>query len=162
VLRPGLSSFSAKEGRMSCSGLPCRPQLCMHTSKWAGGALNSVEGRYLQTVNYTKARFNNKPLGRTWLDKTQKNIGLLIAVLNWWVTICNNLSVLIKLPYYVLYTCYIMCVKLYYWYHSCDRMLQIISLRAPGAYFWPSLSHIIVWMWCWQTVQPSSGRLRSC
>jgi hypothetical protein len=53
----------------------------MHTSKWAGGGLNSLEGRYLQTVSYKTARLNKKLVGRTVLDKTQRIIGLLIAVL---------------------------------------------------------------------------------
>jgi hypothetical protein len=51
----------------------------MHTSKVA--EVVSLEGHYLQIVNYTKARFNSKPVSRTLLDKTQRNIGLLIAVL---------------------------------------------------------------------------------
>ena len=66
---------------MSHSGLVYSPQMCMNTSKCAGGCFNSLEGRYLQTVSYTKARLNNKPVGSTVLDKTQRNIGLVIAVL---------------------------------------------------------------------------------
>ena len=96
---------------MSCSGLTCRPQSCMHASKWAGGGLNSLEGRYTNSkllkerfnplnaelnpichllallggatiVVVSRLRVNNKPVGRTLLDKTQRNIRLLIAVLN--------------------------------------------------------------------------------
>jgi hypothetical protein len=54
----------------------------MHTLELAEVELDSIEGSYLQTVNYTKARFNNKPVSRTLLDKTQRNIGLLTAVLS--------------------------------------------------------------------------------
>jgi hypothetical protein len=53
----------------------------MHTSEGAGGGLNSLEGRYLQTVSYTKARLDNKLVGHTVLDKTQGNIGWLTTVL---------------------------------------------------------------------------------
>jgi hypothetical protein len=43
--------------------------------------LKSLEGCYLQTVSYTKARLNNKLVGHTVLDKTQRNIGWLTTVL---------------------------------------------------------------------------------
>jgi len=72
---------------MSRSGLATRPQLCMHISKGAEGGFNSLEGRYLQTVSYTKIRLNEKLVGRKVLDKTRRNIGLMTAVLN--VMGCN-------------------------------------------------------------------------
>jgi len=49
--------------------------------KIGGSGTGFYKGRYLHTVNYTKARFNNKPVSGTLLDKTQGNIGLLSAVL---------------------------------------------------------------------------------
>ena len=59
-----------------------------------------------------KVRLNNKVAGLTKLDKTQRNIGLLYAVLK--VTGCSSqtFSPLIKLSYYVLQTYYIIFVKL--------------------------------------------------
>jgi len=59
----------------------------MRTSKGAGGGLNSLEGPYLQTVSYKKKQLNIKLVGRTLLDRTEINIGLLIAVLK--VMRCN-------------------------------------------------------------------------
>jgi hypothetical protein len=68
-------------------GLALKPQLCMHISKRVEGGSNSLEGRYLQTVSYTKAWLNKIFVGRTVLDKTRRIICLLIAVLN--VMGCN-------------------------------------------------------------------------
>jgi len=48
----------------------------MHTSKGAEGGQNALEGRYLQTVSYTRTRLNEKLVGRTVLDKKKRNIGL--------------------------------------------------------------------------------------
>jgi hypothetical protein len=47
----------------------------MHTSKGVEEGLDSLEGRYLQTVNYTKAPLNDKLVGLSVLDKMQRNIG---------------------------------------------------------------------------------------
>lgn len=43
------------------------------------GGLNSVEGRYFPT--YAKSMLNDKVVGRTKLDKTQRMVSLLCAVL---------------------------------------------------------------------------------
>ena len=53
----------------------------MHTSKGAEEGLDSLEGRYLQTVTYTKTPLNDTLVKLTVLDKMHRNIGLLTAVL---------------------------------------------------------------------------------
>jgi hypothetical protein len=41
--------------------------------------MNSLEVRCLQTVSYTKAQLNDILVDLTVLDKTQRNIGLLVV-----------------------------------------------------------------------------------
>jgi hypothetical protein len=72
------------------------------------GGLNYLEGHYLQSLSYLK-----KAVGGTILSKTQGMISLLFAVLRV-MSFFLTFSLLIKLPSYVLYTYYIMSVKLYY------------------------------------------------
>ena len=43
--------------------------------------MNQLEWYYSQTINYTKGTANDKVTVLTNLDKTQRNIGLLCAVL---------------------------------------------------------------------------------
>jgi hypothetical protein len=53
----------------------------MHTSKGAEEGLDSLEGRCLPTVSYTKAPLIDKLVDLSVLDKMQRNIGLLTSVL---------------------------------------------------------------------------------
>jgi len=53
----------------------------MYTSKGAEEGLDPLEGRYLQTVKYTKTPLNDTLVGLTILDNTQRLIFLLTVVL---------------------------------------------------------------------------------
>jgi len=44
----------------------------LHTSEGVGGGLNSLEGGYLYTVSYTKARLNEKFIGLlNWIKRKE-------------------------------------------------------------------------------------------
>jgi hypothetical protein len=58
-------------------------------------------------------RLSDKVVGFTKLDKTQRDFGLLFAVLSDELQLVN-IFLLIKLPYYVLNSYYIIFVKMCY------------------------------------------------
>lgn len=74
---------------------------------------------YCNTVIYKqyvflRVRLNGEIVGLTDLDKTKRNIVFLCIVLKVMWYSSSKFSLLINLLYFVLQTCYIMFVKLYY------------------------------------------------
>jgi len=66
------------------------------------GRLNSLESCFYKQYLTLKVRLNDTALGLGKLDKTQRNIGLLCAVLKVRSYSLQTLSPLIKSSYYVL------------------------------------------------------------
>jgi hypothetical protein len=92
-----------------------------------GGGVSSIEGRYLQT-SYAESGLNDKVVGHTKLGAPQKVYCVLSGKQLSYS--CWTFYVLIKLPYYVLWTRYIMFVKLYYRNYSGDQGPPILFSRA--------------------------------
>jgi len=67
-----------------------------------------------------RVQFSDRVAGLTKLSKTQRHTGLLCALVKVMNYSVETDSLLMKLPYYVLWICYIMCVKFYYWNYSGD------------------------------------------
>ena len=75
ALRVVLARFYTEDGRMIRSELAGRTQFCVHTSKGPKG--DRTKRSLFTNSKLHKTRLNNKLVGRTLLDKTQRTFGLL-------------------------------------------------------------------------------------
>jgi len=91
---------------------------------------NEFTRRLLFTNSVTlKVPLSDKVVCITKLDKTQRDFGLLFAVLSDELQLVN-IFLLIKLPYHVLKSFYILFVKLCYCNCSGDHWAEILPSRA--------------------------------
>jgi hypothetical protein len=121
----GPSVSFVRSGQLQCSGgshNSLRTRLgaafvYTHNEEEEGGWMYCNTVIYKQYV-FLRVRLNGEIVGLTDLDKTKRNIVFLCIVLKVMWYSSSKFSLLINLLYFVLQTCYIMFVKLYYWNYS--------------------------------------------